>query len=116
MAGPLRSLAALLAAAQALVAPAGATGFNNLFAGLNGLVVAPADPVMQAIDPPSQLEKLPNPRVTRHVVGFFQGTALMLYRVFMGATDVALSPFWVFPTLSPEARWDLVPGWEIEWE
>ncbi len=116
MAGPLRPLAALLALALAASAPAGAEGLNNLFAGLNGLIVAPADPVADAIDPPSQLEKLPNPDVTKHVVGFFAGTAFMVYRTFMGAADVALFPFWLFPTLSPAARWDLVPFYEIEWE
>ena len=116
MAGSLRALAALLAAAQALATPAGADGLNNLLAGLNGLLVAPADPVMEAIDPPAQMAKLPNADVTKHLVGFFEGTAFMCYRVFMGAVDVALFPFWIFPTLSPKARWDLVPFYEIEWE
>ena len=116
MAGSLRALVSLLGVALALAAPAGAGGFNNLFAGLNGLLVAPSDPVMEAVDPPPQFEKLPNPQVSKHIVGFFEGTALMAYRAFMGAVDVALFPFWVFPTLSPKARWDLVPGYEIEWE
>jgi hypothetical protein len=116
MAGPLRALAALLLAAEALAAPAGAEGLNNLFAGLNGLVVAPADPVADAIDPPSLFEKLPNADVTKHVVGFFEGTVFMVYRTFMGAMDIALFPFWLFPTLSPQARWDLVPFYEIQWE
>ncbi len=26
------------------------------------------------------------------------------FLIAMGATDIALSPFWVFPTMSPEAR------------
>ena len=49
-------------------------------------------------------------------MGFFQGTLLMTHRVFMGAFDIAFFPFWVFPTLSPEARYDIIPGYEIEYE
>jgi hypothetical protein len=34
----------------------------------------------------------------------------------MGVFDIALFPFMVFPTLSPEARYDVIPEYEIEYE
>ena len=42
-----------------LAAPASAEGFNNLLAGLNGLITFPADPVMSTIDPPEEFGELP---------------------------------------------------------
>ncbi len=44
--------------------------------------------------------------MTGRIFGLFSGTALGVYRIFMGATDIALSPLWVFPAMSPEARWN----------
>ena len=89
---------------------------NNVLAGFNGLLTAPADPVMSAIDPPGDFDGMWGAPVTSHTLGFFQGVLLLPYRVVMGALDIAFAPFWVFPTLSPEARFDLVPGYEIEYE
>ena len=92
------------------------TAVNNLLAGLNGLVTSPADPVMAAIHPLEEFDELWGAPVTPHVVGFFQGTFLMVLRATMGAADVAFFPFWVFPTLSPEARYEIIPGYEIEYD
>jgi hypothetical protein len=92
------------------------TALNNVLAGFNGLLTAPADPVMSFIDPPSELEGLPGAPETAHFVGFFQGIVMVPYRTVMGALDIAFAPLWVFPTLSPEPRFDLVPGYEIEYE
>ena len=39
-------------------------------------------------------------------LGIFTGPTLAIYRFTMGVTDIALSPFWVFPVMSPEARWN----------
>jgi len=92
------------------------TAVNNLLAGLNGIATFPADPVMSAVDPPEEFEDLWGAPVTSHTAGFFQGTFLMLYRATMGLADIAFAPFWVFPTLSPEGRYEIIPGYEIEYE
>ena len=92
------------------------TAVNNVLAGLNGLATFLADPVMSAVDPPEEFEELLGAPVTSHTVGFFQGTFLMVYRLTMGLADIAFAPFWVFPTLSPEARYEIIPGYEIEYD
>lgn len=92
------------------------TAVNNMLAGLNGLATFPADPVMSAVDPPEEFEDLWGAPVTSHTAGFFQGTFLGIYRALMGLADIAFSPFWVFPTLSPEGRYEIIPGYEIEYE
>jgi hypothetical protein len=92
------------------------TAVNNLLAGLNGLTTFPADPVMAAIDPLEEFDELWGAPVTSHMVGFFQGTFLMVLRATMGAADIAFFPFWVSSTLSPEARYEIIPGYEIEYD
>ena len=92
------------------------TAVNNVLAGLNGLATFPADPVMSAVDPPREFEDMWGAPVTSHTLGFFQGTFLMLYRATMGVADIAFAPLWVFPTLSPEGRYEIIPGYEIEYE
>lgn len=92
------------------------TALNNVLAGFNGLLTAPADPVASAIAPPEDFEDLWGAPVTSHTLGFFQGVVMLPYRAVMGALDIAFAPFWVFPTLSPEARVDLVPGYDIQYE
>lgn len=92
------------------------TAVNNALAGLNGLATFPADPVMSAVDPPEDFDELWGAPVTSHAIGFFHGTILMVYRATMGLADIAFSPFWVFPTLSPEGRYEIIPGYEIEYE
>ena len=71
---------------------------------------------MAAVDPPEEFEDMWGAPVTSHTLGFFQGTFLMVYRATMGLVDIAFAPFWVFPTLSPEARYEIIPGYEIEYE
>ena len=92
------------------------TAANNALAGFNGLATFLADPVMSAVEPPEEFEDLWGTPVTSHTLGFFQGTFLMVYRLTMGLADIAFAPFWVFPTLSPEARYEIIPGYEIEYE
>lgn len=101
-----------LVLALAFAGSARAEGVNNLLAGVNGLVTAPADPVMAAISPPEDFEDYP--AVVRYPLGFLTGTLQMVHRTVMGAFDVLFFPFWVFPTLSPEARYEIMPG-EIEY-
>ena len=86
-------------------APAEADGWNSFRAGIQGIIQSPADPVIHTFNPPEDfIDELPAGRVTAHILGIFSGTALGVYRIGMGATDIVLSPFWVFPTMSPEAR------------
>jgi hypothetical protein len=114
----MRELVAAAAALFVLTAgsSANAGGVNNLLAGFNGLLTFPADPVMATVDPLEDFDDFWGAPVTPHALGFFQGTFLMLYRATMGALDIAFFPFWVFPTLSPEGRYEVIPGYEIEYE
>jgi hypothetical protein len=41
---------------------------------------------------------------------------MMPYRAAMGVLDIALFPFWVLPTLSPEAHYDLFPNYDVEYD
>jgi len=95
---------------------ASARGMNNLMAGINSLVTFPTDPVWSAVDPPDSFDGMVGSPVMPHAVGFLQGTMLMVYRATMGVMDIALFPFWVFPTLSPEARYDFFNNYEVEYE
>ncbi|MFQ5416723.1 MAG: hypothetical protein ACE5FL_06705 [Myxococcota bacterium] len=92
------------------------TAVNSLLAGLNGIVTAPADPIMAAVQPIEDFEDMWGAPWTSHPIGLLQGTMLMPYRLVMGVLDIAFAPFWVFPTLSPEARYEIIPGYEIEYE
>ncbi len=114
----MRKLAAAAAALFVLTAGASANaeGVNNLLAGINGLVTFPVDPVMSSVYPPEEFDELWGAPITSHMAGLFQGTLLMLFRATTGAVDIAFFPFWVFPTLSPEARYEIIPGYEIEYE
>jgi hypothetical protein len=95
---------------------ASAKGINNLMAGINGLVTFPTDPVWSAVHPPEAFDGMFGSPVTPHVLGFAQGTLLMVYRAATGALDIAFFPFWVFPTLSPEVRYDFFNNYEVEYE
>lgn len=112
----MRRLASCLTLVVALCAPgaARAQGFNNFLAGLNGLVTAPAEPVMQVIDPPETLRELPGAPYTSHPLGIASGSLMMVYQLMMGALDIAFTPLWVMPTLSPEARWQMFPDLEYD--
>ena len=94
--------------------PAQANGVNNLIGGLQGIIQAPADPVIHIVMPPEDfIDELPVGQVSGRILGVFSGTLLGVYRVVMGATDIVLSPLWVFPMMSPEARWNWA---EVEYE
>ncbi len=109
------AIALATAAALGLPAAGARADVNSLLAGLNGLLTFPADPVMDAIEPSPQIQGLPG-KYTEHVVGFGGGICFGIYRAWMGSLDVALSPLWIFPTLSPEPHWNLFPFYEIEYD
>lgn len=112
----MRRLAICLVLGASLLwaAPAAANGWNNLKGGFQGILQAPADPVMYTIWPPDDfIEELPGGQVTGRILGVCAGTAMGVYRLGMGATDIILSPFWVFPILSPEAEWNWL---DVEYE
>jgi hypothetical protein len=108
------ALCLTLGATMLWAAPAEANGWNSLRAGVQGLIQFPADPVMFVIAPPDEfVDELPAGQVTGRILGVVAGTAMAGYRVLMGATDIVLSPLWVFPTLSPEANWN---WFDVEYE
>jgi hypothetical protein len=114
----MRRLAATAAAFFLLTAgtSANAEGVNNLLAGITGLLTFPADPPASCIAPPEAFEDMFGAPVTSHALGCVQGSFLMVYRAVMGALDIAFFPLWVFPTLSPESRYEIFPFYEIEYE
>ena len=116
----MKKLVATIAALLVLTSgvAAHAEGLNNLAAGFNGLITFPFDPVIYAKDPPEGFEEMPGAPVTSGMVGFIAGVLMMPYRATMGALDVALFPFWVLPTLSPEPKINLFEktGYEVEYE
>jgi hypothetical protein len=110
------TISALLVLTSGVAAQA--EGLNNLAAGFNGLLTFPFDPVIFAAEPPEAFEGMAGEPVTSGILGFFAGVLMIPYRVTMGALDIALFPFWVFPTLSPEAKINLFEktGYEVEYE
>jgi len=84
---------------------------ERFLTGLNGIVTAPADPPMAAIDPPEELEKA---GYARHPLGFASGILLMGYRTLTGAVDFALFLVPKMPVLSPVPRYQVIPGFEHE--
>jgi len=103
---PLGILCAMLVIGPAC---ARADGLNSFFAGLNGVLTFPADPILRTIDPPSELEELPLAPVSSHIGGLFTGVLLGGFRAITGALDIALTPLWVAPTLSPRPAIKIVP-------
>lgn len=87
---------------------------NTFLGGVNGVITWPADPVMLAVNPTSDMRALPGGVVTGPVVGFFAGTLLGVYRLGTGVLDIALCPLSFFPMFSPEPRYHVIPGWEHE--
>jgi hypothetical protein len=108
------TIAALLVLTSGVAAHA--EGLNNLAAGFNGLLTFPFDPAIYAAEPPEAFEGIPGEPVTSGMLGFLTGILMMPYRACMGALDIALFPFWVFPTLSPEAKINLFEKTEYEVE
>jgi hypothetical protein len=84
---------------------------ERFLTGLNGIVTAPADPPMAAVEPPEALEKA---GYARHPLGFASGVLLMCYRTFSGALDFTLALFPKLPVLSPVPRYQVIPGFEHE--
>ena len=87
---------------------------NNAWAqfltGLNGILTAPADPVMAAVHPPKALDK---GGYARRPLGFASGVLLMAYRTVTGTLDLPMA-FLPVPVLSPVPRYKLIPGFEHE--
>jgi hypothetical protein len=96
--------------------PVQARGIDGLLRGLNGIVTAPADLVSHVVSPPEDYDEIPAPELSGRVLGVFSGSILGAYRALTGALDVALTPLWVIPNLSPEPRYDLVPYYDLEEE
>jgi hypothetical protein len=112
-----RLVAAALALALTYPAlPARADGFNSLFAGINGLLTFPADPIVDVIEVSEDLQDLPLREVTGRVIGVFLGSGVGLYRATFAAADVLLFPLWVVPTLSPEAKFEIIPFYEVDYD
>jgi hypothetical protein len=87
-------------------------GANRMSVGANGILTAPADPVMFAIEGDEVFESLPAPAYTGRVVGFLAGVFQMPYRVLMGAFDVAFCWMPYVYMQSPEPRFTLLPWME----
>jgi hypothetical protein len=83
---------------------------NRYLVGLNSLITWPADPVMDTIEPREEFNKLPLSAGTKYVAGFGQGVLLSIYRLGMGACDVAFAPLTPMKMLSPEPRYMIFPG------
>ena len=111
-----RVLAAVLASGLlAVPTSARAEGFNGLMAGVNGLLTFPVDPIAELIVPSNDFDELPAPAVLGRVVGFLAGTLRGVSRAGWGTLDVALTPLWVVPTLSPKARFEIIPFYEVDY-
>ncbi len=111
----MRHLVPTLACAFALslAAPAEAQYWssvaNQAGVGLNGILTAPADPVMSVVQPPKQMKDAPGGRF----LGLFTGTLLSVYRISVGFFDIVLAPL-PSVVISPEPRFKLIPGIEHE--
>src|SRR5262245_15736670 len=79
--------------------------------GLNGLVTAPADPVMATVTPPKAFDES---TYLRRPLGFGAGMLQMLYRALTRSVDLRLAIFPELPVVSPVPRYKLVPGFEHE--
>ena len=87
--------------------------WNNLKAGTNGLLTCAADPVLTVWEPPEAFDGMAGYPVTARMLGLPTGVVMAGFRGTMGAFDVAMSPLLIFPTMSPEARVELI---EAEYE
>ncbi len=111
----MRRLLALAALAALLSVPAAAQAakgkiYQNLIGAANNLITFPAEPIMHIIEPPNDFEEMPGAVVTSRFMGLFSGTAMMIYRVTGAVYDIVVAPFYIFPVLSPEPRWEIIPG------
>ena len=104
-----------LAAAFSLVALVGTPAhadLENLKAGINSMITAPADPIMSTVSPDTEFNKLPFASVTKWPVGFGQGSILMFYRATTGVLDILFAAATPMRMLSPEPRYLLFPNAE----
>ena len=106
--------AAVLTVALGLPAAAHSAGLGGLLLGINGLLTFPADPICDAITPPEDIQDFPAISVVGYPLGFVFGTVLGVVRATTGAMDVALTQLWIIPNLSPEPRFDVIPGYDLE--
>jgi hypothetical protein len=117
MAMPQRTVVGLIVALiLGSAAPARSAGIEGLWLGVNGLLTFVADPVVETIFPPEDFEDFPGNEVFRYPFGFLSGTILGTYRAISGVLDVALTPLWIVPSLSPEPRYDVIPFYDFEEE
>jgi hypothetical protein len=82
--------------------------FNRASLGLNGVLTAPADPVMFSLEGDEVFKDLWMPAVTGRVMGFFAGLCQMPYRVMMGAFDAAFAWAPYLAPVSPVPRFKLL--------
>lgn len=82
---------------------------NRASVGLNGLLTAPADPVMFTIEGDEVFEDLWQPQVTGRFFGFFAGVFQMPYRMLTGSFDLAFSWVPYLYMVSPVPRFKLLP-------
>jgi hypothetical protein len=82
---------------------------NTFVGGFNGILTFPADPVAFTMEGDEVFSELPAPSVTGRIVGFPAGLLQGVYRVMMGACDVAFAVVPAMPMLSPIPRYKLLP-------
>jgi hypothetical protein len=82
--------------------------FNRVSLGLNGVLTAPADPVMFAVEGDEVFEEFWMPQVTGRVAGFFAGLCQMPYRAMMGAFDAAFAWAPYLQPVSPVPRFKIL--------
>jgi len=113
-----RTRACVLATLLCVLAPlpAHAAGIDGFLTGVIGILTFPADPVLDTMDPPSDFDEIPGSSYTRYPAGFLYGLFYGVGRALFGVTDIALTPLWVVPTLSPEPRIDVIPFYTIQYE
>ena len=88
---------------------------NNLAAGINGVLMGIVDPVMYVIIPSEEFEDLPNAAVTGRLLGVPCGIVIGFARVLLGVSDLLVAPFYIFPTMSPAPRWEIIKGVEYDY-
>ena len=87
-------------------------GSNRASVGFNGILTAPTDPVMFAIEGDEVFDSLPAPAYTGRAVGFLAGVVQMPYRLVMGTFDVAFAWMPYLYMQSPAPRFTLFPWME----
>ncbi len=106
--------AATLWIVAAIPSSARAAGLDGLLMGINGVLTWPADPIVDMIFPPEDLEEVPGHAVFGYPLGLVYGTGLAGYRLTSGIIDILLTPLWVVPELSATPRFDVIPFYELE--